>query len=163
MRDRVARFISAARLLLLMQVGAALFALILAVWAVVVVRELAAERDRLREQVAALEARQSGPAAEAPVGPPQPTPLDTELRPPPILPLPVPIPVEAVPVDPLLNGTAPPGTGSEAPPIAPPPAGTNQVRTRPGRWSPPVVQPSPPETLPKAAEPATPKEQPRQE
>jgi hypothetical protein len=63
---RIARFVSAARNLLLLQVLAALLAVGFAAWAFVEVRGLAEERDRLRARVAELEA-QGG--AMLPVGP----------------------------------------------------------------------------------------------
>ena len=54
---RIARFVRAARSLLLMQVAAALLAVLLAVWALTAVWEMAAERDRLRAENERLQAR----------------------------------------------------------------------------------------------------------
>jgi hypothetical protein len=54
---RIGRFLRAARTLFLMQLAAGVLALALAVWAVVAVRDLAAERDRLQSQLADLRAR----------------------------------------------------------------------------------------------------------
>lgn len=65
--SRIARFVAAARNLMLLQVLAALLAIVIAAWAFVEVRELAVERDRLKARVAELEAAQG--TAIAPVGP----------------------------------------------------------------------------------------------
>lgn len=91
--SRTARFVKAARSLLLVQLVAAVIAAALGVWAVVAVRDLASERDRLRAQVSALESAQPGPDAPSatPAGP-TPSPLDTEVRPPAILPMAIPVP-----------------------------------------------------------------------
>lgn len=141
---RIARFVKAARALLLMQMVAAVIATGLGLWAVLAVRDLATERDRLRAQVTALE--QGRPGAEADVGAqatpdgPAPSPLDSEVRPPAIMPVMIPIVSDAprdtpVPVEP--PATADPATGE---PVTPPATATdcggpNQPRCRPGRWS----------------------------
>jgi len=90
---RIARFVRAARSLLAMQLAAAALALALSLWAVLAVRELAAERDELRARVAQLETQGPTEAAAPAAGTagPAPSPLDTEVRPPAILPIPIPV------------------------------------------------------------------------
>lgn len=144
---RIGRFVRAARSLLLMQVAAAAVALVLGVWAVLAVRDLATERDELRARVAELETqRPAAPAAAAPSGPtgPAPSPLDTEIRPPAILPVPIPVtettPDPVVP-EPSEPATIPDPTTGEPATTPPPPeqdcsgANANQARCRPGRWT----------------------------
>jgi hypothetical protein len=97
---RIARFVRAARSLLFMQLAAAAVALALSVWAVLAVRDLAAERDELRARVAQLETqRPAEVTAPTPqVAGPAASPLDSEVRPPVVLP--IPIPVTGTPVEP---------------------------------------------------------------
>jgi|GEM_PF-5114681 len=153
---RIGRFVGAARKLLLMQLAAALLAVLLALWAVFAVWELAAERDRLRAQ---LSEAPPAPAAAAAAMSNTATALDNEVRPPAILPILIPMP-EAPPdvnmIVPELNGVAP-VTNQVAPPPADPPAeqectgaNANQVRCRPGRWSRPIPQRPVPRTQPEA-------------
>ena len=71
--SRIARFVAAARNLMLLQALAALLALAIAAWAFVEVRGLAVERDRLKARVTELEAQQNGsglaPGPAVPLGP----------------------------------------------------------------------------------------------
>ncbi len=169
--NRIGRFVSAARSLLLVQLVAALIATALGVWAVVAVRDLAAERDRLRAQVADLEASRGTAAAPAPVGPPQ-SPLDTEVRPPAILPIAIPVPEAAPETNMILPGDAPPEAvppGAGEPGAATPPTpqectGTNATlaRCRPGRWvRPDLIRQRPtPNTQPEVRRP-TPNDRPQ--
>jgi hypothetical protein len=159
---RIARFVKAARSLLLMQLAAALFALLLAAWAVTAVWELAAERDRLREQVRALQSREPAAAAETvPTG----GPMENGVRPPAILPIAIPVPEVAPDVNMILpgaNSTAPATNEVTEPtietPAEPDCSGTNaaQPRCRPGRWNRPVPQRQPPRTEPEPQPDGTP-------
>lgn len=151
--SRMLRFVRAARALLWMQLAAALLATGLGVWAVVAVRDLALERDRLLAEVAEIRRARPAPAVAATPDGLARTPLDTEVRPPAIMPVFVPIvqgpeipeipPVETPPPD-AATGTPVPGTQ----PAQDCTANPNQPRCRPGRWSrrdPPVTtQPTPP-------------------
>lgn len=168
---RIARFVRAARSLLLMQVAAAVIAVGLGAWAVLAVRDLAAEREQLRARVAELEARRPD-AAIVPGEPaatadgPEPSPLDQEVRPPAILAVPIPVtesPLETPPdaSDPLPPvGTTPDPVVEEPPPSTTTPeqdcSGVNArlPRCRPGRWRPrdPSVT-RPPTTRPDTQEP----------
>lgn len=67
---RIAGFVRAARSLLLVQLLAGLLAVLLAIWAVVEVRGLAAERDRLRARVTELEAAGGQPQVAPVIVPP---------------------------------------------------------------------------------------------
>ena len=156
---RIGRFVKAARQLLLMQLAAALLAVVLAVWAVFAVWELAAERDRLRAQLN--EAPTAAAVATAPViGAPD--SLDNEIRPPAIMPVFIPVP--EVPPDvnmivPETNGAAPATAPVTEPVVDAPPeqdctgANANQARCRPGRWSPPIRQRPPPRPQPDPQQP----------
>jgi hypothetical protein len=141
---RIGRFVRVARGLLLMQVAAALIALALAIWAVVAVRDLAAERDRLRDELAAERSRQ--PELAAPSAPDQ-APIGNEVRPPAIIPMAVPVMPAAPDTNVLLPGNLQIETGPPPPEAGPPAAGQegadgNQGRARPGRWTrPPQVTP----------------------
>jgi len=149
-RGPIARFVRAARTLLLAQLAAAVVALAFAVWAVVAVRDLAAERDRLREQ---LSARPAEASATAP-GPIEPTPGAEAGNAPIVVPIAVPIPEGPadtnmlLPGDPLLDGQVPPPEPEPTPPeqdcIG---ANADQARCRPGRWTRPPARP-PAETPP---------------
>lgn len=128
---RIGRFVKAARSLLLVQVLAALLALGIAIWAVVEVRAMAVERDRLRARVAELEAQQAAAPATgaAPLLPPGPGPLLNEVAP-------YDLPPEATlpPTLPDANVIAP-----TAPPVAAPPANQQQPAEETGpprnpRW-----------------------------
>jgi hypothetical protein len=136
---RVARFVKAARSLLLMQLAAALLAVVLAAWALTSVWELAAERDRLREQVRALQSRQ--PAAEAA---PATGPMQNGVRPPAILPIAIPVPEVAPDVNMIVPGTntTAPTTNQVTEPTTEPPAeldcsgaDAGQPRCLPDRWN----------------------------
>jgi hypothetical protein len=140
---RIGRFVAAARGLLRMQLAAALLALVLAVWALLSVWGLAAERDRLQAQVASLEGQlQTRPAAAQPVD------NTAAVLAAPIL-IPVPI-VEAAPSAGDIPSTEPPAdTNIGGGPALPPEpqaeqdcGGTNanQPRCRPGRWNRPVLR-----------------------
>lgn len=142
---RIARFVKAARTLLLAQVVAGVLATVLGVWAVVAVRDLATERDALRARLTELEKGQPvAPAAEAAPQGPAPSPLDTEVRPPAILPIPIPVTQAPSDVPPIEPGPGTPGTGAApvdpvlSPPTAEPDctgADANTPRCRrPGRW-----------------------------
>lgn len=115
--SRVARFVSAARTLLLLQVLAALLAAGVAAWAFVEVRGLATERDRLKARVAELEAA-------------QPTGIQQPLGP-------------AIPLgpDPLLNQAAPYDLPVPAPGMLPPAVGPDANVIVPA--GPPAVPPAP--------------------
>ena len=161
---RIARFVKAARSLLLMQLAASLLAVLLAVWALTAVWELAAERDRLREQVQSLQSRQ--PAAAAAQAVPTGGPMENGVRPPAILPIAIPVPEVAPDVNMIL-----PGTNVAAPvdtPVTEPTTGTapaeldcsgvnaGQPRCRPGRWNRPVPQRPIPRTEPEPQQDPTP-------
>ena len=145
MRDsgRIGRFVGAARALVRVQLAIAVLAVARSVWAYFIVRDLAAERDRLQAQVATLEndlharpvIEQAGEGAAAPNAAP-------------IL-IAVPI-VEALP-----RVAEPPPPPQERPAnsageTAEPPrpqagpdcsgADASQPRCRPGRWNRPVLQ-----------------------
>ena len=149
---RIARFVKAARSLLLMQLGAALFALLLAGWALIAVWELAAERDRLREQVQALQSRQPAPAAETVQTP---GPMQNGVRPPAILPIAIPVPEVAPDVNmivPGANSTAPTTNQATEPTTEPPAepdcsgANAGEPGCLPNRWNrrgPPRREPDP--------------------
>ena len=149
---RIAGFVKAARGLLLMQLGAAMFAVLLAVWALIAVWELAAERDRLREQVHALQSRQQAAAAEAVQTP---GPMQNGVRPPAILPIAIPVPEVAPDVNMIVPGanTTTPSTNQVTEPATEPPAeldcsGANarDPRCLPNRWNrggPPRREPEP--------------------
>jgi hypothetical protein len=144
-RGRIARFVRTARTLLLVQLAAALLATTFAVWAVVLVRDLAAERDRLRERVSELQA-QSNTAA-----PPLTTdmPSSGEAVAPLVLPVAIPVTDPLADTNTILPSTALPDANVALPPPqveVPPPAEGNatQPRSRPGRWTRPVPRPTPP-------------------
>lgn len=142
---RIARFVKAARALLLMQLVAALLAVALAIWAVTAVWALAAERDRLRAQVDAMQSRQPT-SEEAPLAE---NPALNEVRTPIILPIAIPIsqaPPEATTIPPDA-AALPPGNDQVTDPAPePPPPGPDCAAdpTQPGcrsdRWRPPVRQ-----------------------
>lgn len=140
---RIARFVKAARSLLLMQLAAALLAVLLSAWALTAVWELAAERDRLQAQVQSLEARQPAPAVtQVPEGT---NTIGNGVRPPAILPIAIPVPEVAPDVNmiaPDANLVAPTTNQVTAPTTATPPteqdcsgAAAGQPRCRPGRWN----------------------------
>lgn len=115
--SRIARFVSAARTLLMVQVLASLLAVGVAAWAFVEVRGLAVERDQLKARVAELEAGR--PIAPLPVGEPVPLGPDPLLN---QLPYGVPQPgAEVLPpsVGPDVNTIVPVGPPSQAPAPAP--------------------------------------------
>lgn len=160
----ITAFVRAARALLWMQVGAAVLATGLSVWALIAVRDLAIERDRLADQVVELQSGRTEPSPMAtPTGPVQ-TPLDTEVRPPAIMPVYIPIvtdaaitpPIPPVDVPPAPDSAtdAPPTQAPTTPPTSAECAGPNADprRCRPGRWTRPdrpvVVSP-----VPQAADP----------
>lgn len=153
--SRISRFVRAARSLLLMQLAGAVIALVLAVWAVTAVWELAAERDRLQAQVQALQSRQ--PAGTAEPTPAASSPLANEVRPPAILPIAIPVPEVAPDVNmivPEANVAAPAPDLTTPPADVTPPgqdcsgANAGQPRCRPGRWNQPVRQRPVPRTQP---------------
>jgi hypothetical protein len=155
---RIARFVKAARTLLLMQLGAALLAVALAIWAVAAVWELAAERDRLRAQVHAMQSRQ--PAAEG--GPLAENPVLNEVRPPALLPIAIPVSQVPPDVNMILPDAAaiPPANDQATEPVPEtPPAGQDctadptQPRCRPERWRPPVRQRPGPRVEPEPQQP----------
>lgn len=131
--SRIARFVAAARSLLVVQLLLALLATGIAAWAFFEVRAMAAERDRLQARVAELEAAQriAPVTIEGPINPPlyappvdtQPPPLDT---PPPSL-----LPPAGIPPSILPPTTTPPTTTTPPPTPLPAPA-------------PDVVEPTPP-------------------
>ncbi|HEY0114501.1 MAG TPA: hypothetical protein VGB54_02160 [Allosphingosinicella sp.] len=145
---RIGRFVKAARLLLMVQLGAAALALLLSVWAFLAVRDLAAQRDRLQTRVAELEAARTSPdPAAVPPGAPTGPELDANLQAPPPL-LTVPMPILIGETNTILPGEPPPESNQ----AVEPPAGTgttttpapeadctganaNQGRCRPGRWT----------------------------
>ena len=155
--SRIAAFVRAARALLWMQVGAAVLATGLGIWAIVAVRDLAVERDQLADQVLELQRGQpaAGPAMATPTGV-APSPLDTEVRPPAIMPVYVPIvtgPAVAPPIPPVDIPPAPDPT-PDPPPGQNPPTATDcsgpnadPRRCRPNRWNRPdrpvTMQPVP--------------------
>jgi len=162
-RGQIGRFVRAARTLLLAQLAAAVIALAFAVWAVAAVSDLAAERDRLREQLAA---RPAGPAAAAP-GPLDLPPGENVGNAPVVVPIAVPIPEAPadtnmiLPGDPPLEGQVPPPEPEPTPPdqdcIG---ANADQARCRPGRWTrPPTARP--PTVRPPAETPPGNDQQPR--
>lgn len=114
--NRIARFVAAARNLMLLQVLAALLALGVAAWAFVEVRGLAVERDRLKARVAELETQQREP-------------------------LPVPGPAVPLGPDPALNQMLPPGPPPDYNLILPPPVGTPDANLA---LPPPGTTPAPP-------------------
>jgi hypothetical protein len=142
---RIARFVRAARNLLLMQLAAALLAVLLAVWALTAVWELAAERDRLRAQVQSLEARPAVPAVTA-AAPEAGNAIGNGVRPPAILPIAIPVPEVAPDVNMIVpDATVAPPPAAQ---VTPPPVETSapaeqdcsgaaagQPRCRPGRWN----------------------------
>jgi hypothetical protein len=144
---RIGRFVRAARSLLLMQLGAAVVAVVLGIWAVLAVRDMASERDQLRARVAELDSQRPNPVnapAAAPNGPTA-SPLDTEIRPPAILPVPIPV-VETAPdpvVDVPIKTDVDPNPATEEPVVTPTPtpeqdcsgANARLPRCRPGRWN----------------------------
>ncbi|HZG44923.1 MAG TPA: hypothetical protein VEZ41_01465 [Allosphingosinicella sp.] len=141
---RIALFVRASRNLLLMQVAAALLAVLLAVWALVAVWELAAERDRLRAQVQSLETKQPAPVVAA--VPEASNEIGNGVRPPAILPIAIPVPQVAPNVNmivPDADLVAPTPNQVTTPPAetAPPAeqdcsgAAAGQPRCRPGRWN----------------------------
>ncbi len=155
--SRIAAFVRAARALLWMQVGAGVLATGLGVWAFVAVRDLAAERDLLADQVLELQRAQpaAGPATATPTGV-APSPLDTEVRPPAIMPVYVPIvtgPAITPPIPPVDAPPPPDATPDPPPPQNPPTAAdcagpnADPRRCRPGRWNRPdrpiTMQPVP--------------------
>lgn len=168
---RIARFVKAARSLLLMQVAAALLAVLLTAWALTAVWELAEERDSLRAQVQSLQARQPVAAAGA-QNVETSRPLENGVRPPAILPIAIPVPEVPPDVNLILpdsNLAAPVTNQMVPPPTATPPAqqdcsGANagQPRCRPGRWNRPAPQRTPPRTPPEPQPDAAPPA-PRQE
>lgn len=139
---RIARFVKAARSLLLMQLAAALLAVLLAGWALTAVWELAEERDSLRAQVQSLQSRQPEVAATEEVRTTD--PAINGVRPPAILPIAIPVPEVAPDVNMILpgaNGTAPIVNQVTVPTAEPPPAeqdcsGANAglPRCLPSRW-----------------------------
>ncbi len=144
--SRIAAFVRAARALLWMQVAAGVLATGLGVWALLAVRDLAIERDLLANQV--LELRRGRPQ-EGPMASTTgvaPSPLDTEVRPPAIMPVYVPIVTDPAITPPIPPVEIPPrDTPIEQPAATPPPpptaeecAGPNadRRRCRPGRWTP---------------------------
>lgn len=162
--SRVASFVRAARALLWMQVATGVLATGLGIWAVVAVRDLAAERDALLVQIAGM---QRGEADAGPTASPTgvaPSPLDTEVRPPAIMPVFVPIvtdPAVTPPIPPV-NPPPPPNEPAADPPRADPvPTDCNSPnadprRCRPGvRWprrDPPTVTVPPAPTAQPARE-----------
>jgi hypothetical protein len=160
---RIGRFVAAARRLMLMQVGAALLALVLAVWAVIAVWELAAERDRLRAQLdAAPESSSMNAAAPATNSA---TSLDNEIRAPAIMPVFIPMTEEPSDMNmlvPEMNAAAPVANQVAEPNVEPVPeqectgANANQARCRPGRWTRPVPQRPIPRTQPEPQQPDAP-------
>jgi hypothetical protein len=161
---RIARFVRAVRSLLMMQLAAALLAVLLAVWALTAVWEMAAERDRLRAQVQALEGRAPETAAtieEVNTA----RPLENGVRPPAILPIAIPVPEVAPDVNTILPGsslTLPPTNQVTPPAIVPPTAEQDcsgaaaaLPRCRPGRWNRqvPRAEPEPKAETPPAPEP----------
>lgn len=141
---RIGRFVRAARKLLLLQLAAAVLATAFAVWAVVGVRDLAAERDRLREQVAALQSQQTGTAEFLPAE----TPGSASVTPPLVLPIAIPVddsladtntllPEPALP--PEANVAAPPAPGAQpTPELDCAGADSADPRCRPVRWRVPL-------------------------
>ncbi len=155
--SRIAAFVRAARALLWMQVGAAVLATGLGVWAIVAVRDVAAERDALADQV--LELQRQQPAPTGPMATPTgvaPSPLDTEVRPPAIMPVYVPIvtgpavtpPIPPVDIPPAADPT-PDTPAPQTPPTTTDCSGPNADprRCRPNRWTRPdrpvTMQPVP--------------------
>lgn len=142
--SRIATFVRAARAMLWMQVAAAVLATGLGIWAIVAVRDLAIERDMLADQV--LELQRGRPEAEpmaSPTGVAS-SPLDSEVRPPAIMPVYVPILTDPAITPPIPPIDIPPReTPVEQPDVNPPPptaeecAGLNadRRRCRPGRWT----------------------------
>lgn len=154
--SRIAAFVRAARALLWMQVGAAVLATGLGVWAIVAVRDLAAERDQLADQVLELQRGRPEPGPMATPTGVAPSPLDTEVRPPAIMPVFVPIVADPAvtppipPVDvPVQADVAPETPVPSTPPTSAECAEPNADprRCRPGRWTRPdrpvVVRPVP--------------------
>jgi hypothetical protein len=143
---RIARFVKAARSLLLMQLAAALLASALAIWAVTAVWELAAERDRLRAQLDSVQSRPETAQTETPLSD---NPMLNEVRPPALLPIAIPVMQAPEDVNMILPGPAavPPVTNQVTEPVPEtPPAGVDCTAdpSRPGcgsvRWRPPVRQ-----------------------
>ena len=143
---RIARFVRAARTLLLMQLLAALLAVALAIWAVTAVWELAAERDRLRAQVDAMQSSRA-PVEETPLAD---NPVLNEVRPPAMLPIAVPVwqaPPDVNMIVPEPSAIPPDINQATEPAPETPPAGQDctgadagQPRCRPDRWNRPIPQ-----------------------
>jgi len=136
--SRIARFVAAARNLLLLQLLAAVLAIVIAAWAFVEVRAMAVERDRLKARVAELEAQQG--SAVVPAGPAIPLGPDPLLNqaapydiPPPVELPPGPLAPDAnviLPGAPPTTTTLPPPT-TTPPTTATPPAGNQQQTAEP--------------------------------
>lgn len=159
---RIARFVKAARTLLLVQLLAALLAVALAIWAVTSVWELAAERDRLRAQLDAKQMSQAPAEQRQLAG----DPILNQASSPTLLPIPIPViqppadinttlPPDAAPIPPATNEVEPePETPSAGQDCTGPDA--TQPRCRPGRWSRPVPQRPVPRPQPEQPQPETP-------
>lgn len=165
---RIARFVKAARSLLMMQLAAALLAVLLAVWALTAVWELAAERDSLRAQVQTLQSRQPEVSTETVETS---RPLENEVRTPAILPIAIPVPEVAPDVNmivPEANAIAPDTDQVTVPVPETAPAeqdcsgaAAGQPRCRPGRWNRQVPQRTPPKGQPETQQTAPPAATPR--
>jgi len=155
-RGRIARFVRTARTLLLVQLAAALLAAIFALWAVVAVRDLAAERDRLRERVAELQTQSTtaAPLATETLGAGEPVaPMVLPVAIPIADPLPETNTILPEPTLPDANVAAAPPPQTEAPPeLDCTGANANQARCRPGRWTRPVPRRPPAEAPPANAQ-----------
>lgn len=111
---RIARFVSAARTVLVLQVLAALLAVGVAAWAFVEVRGLAVERDRLKARVAELEAQSGAMEPVGPALPLGPDPAFNQILPP------------APPPDMNLIAPPPPAPEADVPAPVVPPAANKQ-------------------------------------
>ena len=132
MTGRNARFVAAARRLLLMQAGACLLALAVAAWAWFEVRGLLRERDTLAAQVAELEKRAQALPLQAPPPAIAPMPAPTR-RPAPRRKAPEPagnIAETATPTEPTKGGE-PPIDPKPPEPAGDPPRDANRVEAAP--------------------------------
>jgi hypothetical protein len=154
---RIARFVKAARTLLIMQLLAALLAFALAIWAVTAVWELAAERDRLRAQLDTIQSGAPLVQEEAPIAQ---NPLPSGPGQTDILPIFIPVPQapdvnmmlpDPLAVPPVANQVTEPAPGT--PPALDCAADPAQPRCRPERWRPPVRQRPAPRTDPEPQQP----------
>lgn len=147
---RIARFVSAARTLLVLQLLAALLAIGVAAWAFVEVRGLAVERDRLKARVAELEAQSSAVQPLGPAIPLGPDPAFNQILPPgppPDMNLIVPPPV--APEADVAAPVTPPAANKQEPQVAEPePAGPvrrwdcSGANAQSPRCRPPMERPS---------------------